>query len=55
MTSIDLQDSVVTLGILRTLIDCTFFDRRQTQRVVWRELICRDTTFSTAWNKIIYI
>jgi hypothetical protein len=33
MTSIDLQDSVVTLGILRTLIDCTFFDRRQTQRV----------------------
>jgi hypothetical protein len=31
-------------GILRTLIDCTVFDRRQTQRVVWRELICRDTT-----------
>jgi hypothetical protein len=31
-------------GILRTLIDCTFFDRKQTQRLVWRELICRDTT-----------
>jgi hypothetical protein len=31
-------------GVLRTPIDCTFFDRRQTQRVVWRELICRDTT-----------
>jgi hypothetical protein len=30
-------------GILRTLVDCTFFDRRQTQKPVWRELICRDT------------
>jgi hypothetical protein len=30
--------------ILRPLINCTFFDRRQTQRVVWRELICRGTT-----------
>jgi hypothetical protein len=29
--------------ILRTLVDCTFFDRRQTQKPVWRELICRDT------------
>jgi hypothetical protein len=32
------------VGILRTLIDYTFFDRRQTQKLVWRELICRDTT-----------
>jgi hypothetical protein len=31
------------VGILRTLVDCTFFDRRQTQKPVWRELICRDT------------
>jgi hypothetical protein len=39
------------LDILRTLIDCTFFDRRQTQRVVWRELICRDATvFYIMWN-----
>jgi hypothetical protein len=37
--------------ILRTLIDCTFFDRRQAQRVVWRELICRDATvFYITWN-----
>jgi hypothetical protein len=32
------------LYILRTLIDCTFFDRRQSQKVVWWELICRDAT-----------
>jgi hypothetical protein len=30
--------------ILRTLIDCTFFDRRQIQRHVWRELIHKATT-----------
>jgi hypothetical protein len=29
-------------SILRTLVDCTFFDRRQTQKPVWRELICRE-------------
>jgi hypothetical protein len=27
------------------------FDRKQTQKVVWRELICRDTTvFYITWN-----
>jgi hypothetical protein len=36
--------SIRNLSILRTLIYCTFIDRRQTQRVVWRELIYRDTT-----------
>jgi hypothetical protein len=36
--------SELLFGILHTLIDCTFLDRRQTQKLVWRELICRDTT-----------
>jgi hypothetical protein len=40
-TNSEMTDMV---GILRTLINCTFFDRRQTQKLVWRELICRDTT-----------
>jgi hypothetical protein len=40
----DFKSTVQSLDILRTLIDCTFFDKRQTQKLLWRELICRDTT-----------